>query len=240
MHAQIASERLQMARQVPVDLTAAGERLAGPEGPRHPGKAVRPDDSPAGRQGPLQAAALGTVSGAAWKTIQQRDSVDVLRRAYDRVDGAAENDLLIVRGQESGRASGGVQGGSNPVIQISELPKVLERQVGTVVQAREVELEVKLHPEELGRVRISMSTGDGVLQVQVMAEREETLSLLRRHADLLGDALASGGFENVSFTFSEGDRNDEQRDSLWLAELEEKTVTSSATYSRGDRLDIRL
>ncbi|SFO97600.1 hook-length control protein FliK [Tranquillimonas alkanivorans] len=133
-----------------------------------------------------------------------------------------------------------MQGGSNPVIQISELPKVLERQVGTVVQAREVELEVKLHPEELGRVRISMSTGDGVLQVQVMAEREETLSLLRRHADLLGDALASGGFENVSFTFSEGDRNDEQRDSLWLAELEEKTVTSSATYSRGDRLDIRL
>jgi hypothetical protein len=77
------------------------------------------------------------------------------------------------------------------------------RQVVEAVQtlpARPV--EISLSPEELGRVRLSVATGDSGLVVQVMAERGETLELLRRHIQELAQEVRALGYGSVAFSFS--------------------------------------
>lgn len=63
-------------------------------------------------------------------------------------------------------------------------------------------VEISLSPEELGRVRMTMSPGDGGLTLTIVAEREETLTLLRRHMDMLGAELRDLGFLNLTFRFA--------------------------------------
>jgi hypothetical protein len=62
-------------------------------------------------------------------------------------------------------------------------------------------VDVALHPEELGRVRLSFSPAEAGLTVTIQADRPETLDLLRRHADLLGNDLRQQGFGTISFEF---------------------------------------
>ena len=65
-------------------------------------------------------------------------------------------------------------------------------------------VEVRLSPEELGRVRLAMTPGDAGMTVQVTAERQETLDLIRRHIDMLANDLKDQGFSNLSFSFAKG------------------------------------
>jgi hypothetical protein len=71
-------------------------------------------------------------------------------------------------------------------------------------------LEVALHPEDLGRVRLVFTPADAGLTISVQAERGETLEMLRRHIDLLERDLRDHGFANLSFDFAGG--GDGQRD----------------------------
>ncbi|UWQ21457.1 flagellar hook-length control protein FliK [Jannaschia sp. W003] len=52
--------------------------------------------------------------------------------------------------------------------------------------------EVSLAPAELGRVTFVIRNEEGTLTMQILAERPETLELVRRHADLLERAAADG------------------------------------------------
>lgn len=64
-------------------------------------------------------------------------------------------------------------------------------------------LEITLSPEELGRLRLSMSRdGEGIL-VTVQAERSETLELMRRNVDLLAQDLRALGYEGATFDFGQ-------------------------------------
>jgi hypothetical protein len=63
-------------------------------------------------------------------------------------------------------------------------------------------VELTLSPEELGRVRLSLSAdGDGLL-VTVQVERGDTLDLLRRNSDLLLQEIRAQGFSGATFSFS--------------------------------------
>lgn len=65
-------------------------------------------------------------------------------------------------------------------------------------------VELALAPEELGRLTISLQQEGDFVRVSMMAERPETLDLLRRHAgDLLAD-LRQSGFSGASFSFGQG------------------------------------
>jgi hypothetical protein len=69
-------------------------------------------------------------------------------------------------------------------------------------------VELTLSPEELGRVRLSLSPeGDG-LHVTVHVERGDALDLLRRNSDLLLQEIRAQGFSGATFSFSgwAGDR----------------------------------
>ncbi|MEM6386056.1 MAG: flagellar hook-length control protein FliK [Pseudomonadota bacterium] len=61
--------------------------------------------------------------------------------------------------------------------------------------------EIRLQPEELGRIRLTMTTSEIGVSVQINAERAETLDILRRNIELLGGDLEQQGFTNLSFTF---------------------------------------
>ncbi|RXL51583.1 flagellar hook-length control protein FliK, partial [Citrobacter sp. AAK_AS5] len=44
-------------------------------------------------------------------------------------------------------------------------------------------VELTLSPEELGRVRMTLTTQDGTLTLAIQAARPETIDLMRRHID---------------------------------------------------------
>ncbi|MEM6890720.1 MAG: flagellar hook-length control protein FliK [Pseudomonadota bacterium] len=66
-------------------------------------------------------------------------------------------------------------------------------------------IEIRLQPEELGRVRITLSTGEVGVQVQILAERAETLDAMKRNIDLIANDLRDRGFGEPTFSFGSGD-----------------------------------
>ena len=66
-------------------------------------------------------------------------------------------------------------------------------------------IDVKLSPEELGRVTLSLGTHDGILNVIVQAERPDTAELIRRSLDLLLAEAKNAGFEDVAFSFGDSE-----------------------------------
>jgi len=72
---------------------------------------------------------------------------------------------------------------------------------GATAGGGEQAIELTLNPAELGRVRISMTPGDGAISVTVIAERPETLELMRRHADMLAQDFRHLGLGSAEFAF---------------------------------------
>ena len=91
----------------------------------------------------------------------------------------------------------------------AEARPVLNSIAEATVKAQNGTIELRLSPEELGRVRISMSHHDQGISVVLNVEREDTLHLLRRHASELATALREAGLGEATIEFA----NREQRSS---------------------------
>lgn len=65
-------------------------------------------------------------------------------------------------------------------------------------------VDITLNPEELGRVKMAVSPGDSSVTISILAERPETLDLMRRHVDQLIQEFKQLGYESVEFAFSDG------------------------------------
>lgn len=65
-------------------------------------------------------------------------------------------------------------------------------------------VEVTLAPEELGRVTMTIASSDGGLTLTMVAERSETLELMRRNIDQLAQEFRDLGFGTLNFAFSQG------------------------------------
>ncbi|WP_170311838.1 flagellar hook-length control protein FliK [Sulfitobacter sabulilitoris] len=70
-------------------------------------------------------------------------------------------------------------------------------------------MELTLNPEELGRVRMTLATHDAGITVTIVAERADTLDLMRRHIDQLNREFQDLGFDNIAFSFAGGQRGDD-------------------------------
>jgi hypothetical protein len=68
--------------------------------------------------------------------------------------------------------------------------------------------EIALNPEELGRVRMSLSAGEASVSLTVFADRPETVDLLRRHIEILAQEFRALGYADIQFTFSSGDQGE--------------------------------
>ena len=74
-------------------------------------------------------------------------------------------------------------------------------------------VEIRLQPEELGRVRLTMVAGEAGMTVQITAERSDTLDLVRRNIEMLENDLKQRGFADLSFSFgAEGESSDDWED----------------------------
>lgn len=63
-------------------------------------------------------------------------------------------------------------------------------------------VELALNPEELGRVRLTFTATDGGIHIAVMAERGDTMELMRRHIETLAQEFRELGYKDVNFEFS--------------------------------------
>lgn len=87
----------------------------------------------------------------------------------------------------------------------SDLAQALARQIAVAVQSNDggkPTVDLRLAPEELGRVRLRVSSHEGVVTVAVVAERSETLDLLRRHVEALARGLLDVGYQEARFSFA--------------------------------------
>lgn len=62
---------------------------------------------------------------------------------------------------------------------------------------------LRLEPEELGRVSLSLRGDERSMTLHIMAERSETLELLRRNIDDLARDLRDLGYDSLSFEFGQ-------------------------------------
>lgn len=90
--------------------------------------------------------------------------------------------------------------GTTPLVR-----QAAEQVIAAIRQTGEGSLDLQLSPEELGRVRITLSPAEHGLAVAVHADRSDTLELLRRHIDSLAGAYRDIGYASLEFSFSGGD-----------------------------------
>lgn len=62
---------------------------------------------------------------------------------------------------------------------------------------------IRLNPDELGQVRMTMRNIDGVMSMTIVTERPETADIMRRNINDLAQEFLSLGFENLSFEFKD-------------------------------------
>lgn len=83
------------------------------------------------------------------------------------------------------------------------MTKVGDQVAQAVRQASGGPVEITLNPEELGRVRMHLATGDQGVTLIVTAERPETLDLMRRNIDQLAAEYREMGFGTMQFSFGQ-------------------------------------
>ena len=89
-------------------------------------------------------------------------------------------------------------------------PHIARQLVEVLPQAAHRPVEIALSPQELGRVRMSIKTDDGAVTVSILAERADTLDLMRRNIEQLGQSFRSMGYDQITFSFGQGMDSDGQ------------------------------
>ena len=94
-----------------------------------------------------------------------------------------------------------------------ELASHIAQQIADAVQALPNRpVEITLNPEELGRLKLQLTTSEAGIAVHVSAERPETMELLRRHISILDQEFLKLGFDDIAFSFAGGQGPMEQTD----------------------------
>lgn len=84
-----------------------------------------------------------------------------------------------------------------------DLHMQVARQLAEAFQnASQRPVDITLSPEELGRVRLALSSTEAGMVMHVTAERPETLELMRRHIAELGQEFQDIGYADISFSFA--------------------------------------
>lgn len=97
-----------------------------------------------------------------------------------------------------------------------EVPRHIASQIASAASAQSNgQVELRLNPEELGRVRLTMTPRDSSMLVSIIAERGETLDLMRRHINLLAEEFQALGFSDLQFDFGTSHQDGERASSTF-------------------------
>ncbi len=145
---------------------------------------------------PATSAATGPISALSDLPDAQQDT--------GRVTWLSETGVFA----DTGIAPGATQPSRPSLDQIlrnPELPRHLAAQIAQVAGRGGADrpVEIQLNPHELGHVKIKMTSVDGSMNVSVIADRPETLDLMRRHIDVLAQEFLDIGYGQAQFTFGQ-------------------------------------
>ena len=88
-------------------------------------------------------------------------------------------------------------------------------------------IEIRLEPAELGRVRLTLSTTEAGVTVTVLAERAETLELMRRNASELASEFRELGFAGVDLSFGQRAEAEERQGAVDDAGNQDEEATGT-------------
>ncbi len=189
------------------------------------------------------------------KSAQADASVGPGRSVQDAVpelgdDPGAEPFAMMQGIERAGAIPGAERLAPTPAMQ-GDLPRGLGTHLAEAVSRfPDRPVELTLAPEELGRVRLTLSTTDAGLSMTILADRPETLDLLRRHIDQLAQDFRELGYADVAFSFGEKrgeaqdqtarqDQTDQARPDTAIAAAPSPTTSKPATRS-AQGLDLRI
>ncbi|KPP89291.1 MAG: Flagellar hook-length control protein [Rhodobacteraceae bacterium HLUCCA08] len=162
-------------------------------------------------------------------------------------DRDALSELVAVSAGEA-RAAPAASAGA-PALQSAPQQPIAQQLALAISRSAGGETEITLHPEELGRVRLSVSGGEGALTLSIIADRPETGDLIRRHLDQLSAEFRDMGYANLSFSFGSAPqqgRSDTHQDAAdpgvtddWI-ELEPVSRSDATSATAASGLDLRL
>lgn len=107
-------------------------------------------------------------------------------------------------------------------------------------------VEISLNPEELGRVRMALTTTDTGVSLVITTERADALDLMRRHIDQLAQDFKNLGYESIEFAFHQGRSGDhgansqDQGATVRTADPEESPAPLPQNRPASAGLDLRL
>lgn len=85
------------------------------------------------------------------------------------------------------------------------------RQIVEVLpRSGDARLEITLTPEDLGRLKLTLVTGEGTPVLHITADRQETMELVRRHIDLLTREFTALGFAGLDVALGQDRRTPPQ------------------------------
>lgn len=100
-----------------------------------------------------------------------------------------------------------------PVLFAAVEPQRVTQQIAEAVRrGTDGSIELALSPKELGTVRMSIHATDTGTAIVMTAERDETMQLLRRHAEMLHDAFRDIGLGTLDLRFGGRDGKAAQPD----------------------------
>ena len=138
-------------------------------------------------------------AGLNFAVIGQRQLGSEIDTSIGRVGEEAVWDL-----RSQPQVSSSIQAVNIPKIDVAG--SVLQQITDAIRRSPDKPIEIALNPAELGRVRMVMSASDAGITVNILAERPDTMDLLRRNIDDLSKSFSEMGYEDISFSFEHGDQ----------------------------------
>lgn len=121
--------------------------------------------------------------------------------------------------------------------------QIITNQISAAIGQTAVnDIEIRLDPEELGKLRIMLTPKEGGYDVMIIADRDQTLELMKRNAAALSDQFEEMAYEGSTLNFaSSGNSEQPQEDEenqQFFAVLPPPTFGPRLTIPT-DGLDIR-
>jgi len=131
-----------------------------------------------------------------------------------RIDdkGALDSADTITLFAPDTHASGAARAAGAPGFSVADRPDpaAFRLMAEALHRADNGRLELSLSPRELGKLHMTLHPGDTGINVTIHTERSDTMDLMRRHIDLLGQEFRDLGYRDVRFDFGQGNQRSGQ------------------------------
>ncbi|RLJ41202.1 flagellar hook-length control protein FliK [Litoreibacter meonggei] len=242
--AQPAVEQLQTPNLIPTALGGTSEIAENPPKPVH-----SDHPPPALPRSEVLVTSTSAMPGNKPKSAPTPTSVFNPLEATEQLRMLPRHDLEITGGITPFTNTGSPASTNAVLSAPAQLPTQLPQHISTqICNALETsvnqDIEIRLDPEELGRVRIVLSPRETGMNVVVFSDRPEVLDLMRRNSDMLEADFSDIGYESSNFSFEQehDDKPTPTQNANQHLDIEMTTDLPISQQTTGDttRLDLRM